>query len=247
MDLLDQPLIKKYFGSGKCPGIGSYVYCSDHSTCTTYRILAAMTEPIKSGERYLNIKMDNDGWFELEAKSPFGVGLHAYQLRLPDAHQKCCEYNKGNHGNTRSGAVIQMCDACAVSFQHQPNAECDHSGLKRYCGKDVYCEACKREISAVLAECCLSVPHDGPCKKPEPKAEKYCLCHEDHPQMARCNYKCRCVACDCGKKPDQVEYIEQFLCWFMDDIGKRNPNGVQWAYGQVKDKLEELVELARQK
>lgn len=61
--------------------------------------------------------------------------------------------------------------ALKLPDQHQPKRECEHDGLKRYCGKDVYCEECKKNINSFLDNCHLPIPHTGKCQtKPQSEA-----------------------------------------------------------------------------
>lgn len=52
--------------------------------------------------------------------------------------------------------------------EKEADMKCKHDSLRRYCGKEVYCELCKAEISAEL---CDHPPHEGPCHDSEKAVE----------------------------------------------------------------------------
>lgn len=207
--LLDNELVRKYFG---CDIRGVQTLC-DHfnqQNChksMSYRVLQAMQQPIRKGERYLvGTHKDSDIWRIVE-KTWEGTeikGWHTAYLRLPDVFQK---------------------------------QECEHSGLKRYCGKDVYCEECKREISNLFARCNLIIPHDGPCKPP-PAPEKLTplTCHLGH------GFSSYCGLCDPHKPKDAVEEkIKGVGDWLYANAHKMkcSPKHIEYC-------LRDLVRLARE-
>lgn len=131
MNILDNELVRKYFGEGTAFNSEDH-----HKKIMAFRVISAMQQPIRKGERYISL----DGIVEMVAEIDM-TGSHFYCLRLPDAFQK---------------------------------QECEHAGLKRYCGKDVYCEECKKNINSILDNCHISIPHMGKCQ-PTPSPEK-CEC-----------------------------------------------------------------------
>lgn len=90
MNLLDNELVRKYFG---CDLRGVQTLC-DHfnqQNCdksTSYRILQSLQEPIKKGERYLNFNGNMDLYEEAMTKELTCPSFHPMALRLPDRFQK---------------------------------------------------------------------------------------------------------------------------------------------------------------
>lgn len=89
-DILDNELVKRYFGEGQCQR-DLTMFClavksSDHAGCIAPRVLRAMQEPIQKGERYLAIQ-DNAFWV-VECCDPCSVIFHPFMLRLPDRFQQ---------------------------------------------------------------------------------------------------------------------------------------------------------------
>lgn len=92
MRLLDNELIHKYFG---CDGNysddkhvhGQFIPCDAYCAINIFK---AMEEPIKNGDRYLFLAMDN--W--LENNAGLYVGFHPRELRLPSQFQKIQECEK---------------------------------------------------------------------------------------------------------------------------------------------------------
>lgn len=90
MGILENELVWKYFGTKHtgCPEGCNY----DHFDASSKRVLDAMQQPIRKGERYLNCHAPNDRWAELVSYEDI-TNYHPYHLRLPDAHQKQeCKY-----------------------------------------------------------------------------------------------------------------------------------------------------------
>lgn len=92
-DLLDNELVRKYFG---CPAND----CREHVPCYTveqhmaFRVLHAMQQSIKKGERYLNWSDNDGGFYETMAQGDHDAeNPHWGVLRLPDRFQKkeCCD------------------------------------------------------------------------------------------------------------------------------------------------------------
>lgn len=85
-DLLEHPLILKYFGPqpGEVPS-GYPHYNPAH--WTAYKVLRAMQEPIKRGDLYLFKTSFN--WEERRSDfNPTGESFHPFLLRLPEQFQR---------------------------------------------------------------------------------------------------------------------------------------------------------------
>src|ERR1700680_3587306 len=85
VDLLNDPLIRKYFGD--IPNCKP----SEYPMAVAYRVLLAMQEPIRKGERYLYIDSLNGLIVQEKMLKGEVVGIpafHPFYLRLPAAHQK---------------------------------------------------------------------------------------------------------------------------------------------------------------
>jgi hypothetical protein len=94
MNILENELVRKYFGSGRCEScFGQSCVVTgvpDHHACMSFRVLSAMQEPIREGERYLNLFLPTQ-WRELILRNGPGYvidGWHSSCLRLPDRFQK---------------------------------------------------------------------------------------------------------------------------------------------------------------
>jgi hypothetical protein len=101
VDPLKNELIVKYFG------------CVLHETGSRYdcewimssKILRAMQEPIRKGERYIYSNGNGD-WFEKVAEE--GIPYQqCFVARLPDAHQK------------REQTVLVTCPDCHLTYSHE--------------------------------------------------------------------------------------------------------------------------------
>jgi len=90
MSILDNELVRKYFGCE--PGTDYSTPKHEHGTfipCIDWmgrKVLAAMQEPIRKGESYLNFANMQD-WIKI-VDSPKDVeGYHPWGLRLSDKYQ----------------------------------------------------------------------------------------------------------------------------------------------------------------
>jgi hypothetical protein len=80
--VLDNPLIRRYFdGQGMLSVEGSF----ERRWEIAYKVLMAMTEPIKDDDRCLWLMKDD--WVETSWGGPEHTSFHPVWLRLPDAHQ----------------------------------------------------------------------------------------------------------------------------------------------------------------
>lgn len=119
MNLLENELVKKYFGNRheSCPPGCNY----GHEEKMAYRILAAMQEPIKKGERYLFIQnyevpgSNSSGYQEiLEIESGYDYNIfHPLFLRLPSGFQtpekEECDHPFKNLVFQTSGILCCLC------------------------------------------------------------------------------------------------------------------------------------------
>lgn len=125
--LLEQPLIKKYFGSGECPE--GKAACVGVHRCMAYRILKAMQEPIKPGEKYIEVSMGNlelKKWKESTASFEY---FCPQVIRLPDKHQpRCCEYASSNWRLKQPGSIIEICSQCLEKKNKSDTAKCEKPG-----------------------------------------------------------------------------------------------------------------------
>lgn len=79
--ILENELVRKYFGCN--PELN---YPHDCQALMALRVLTAMQEPIKKGERYLDVLRDLT-IDERVAETDWGIGLHMGYLRLPSQFQ----------------------------------------------------------------------------------------------------------------------------------------------------------------
>lgn len=97
MNLLENPLILKYFG---CPPEHNHYHQETVQRCKeslAFKILTAMQEPVKKGDRYIVTHDDGNTWSEDKRANEFlptdyDGYWHPNVLRLPDSFQrKDCE------------------------------------------------------------------------------------------------------------------------------------------------------------
>jgi len=156
------------------------------------------------------------------------------------------------------------CHCICKPPQFQPKRECEHGGLKRYCGKDVYCEECKKNINSVLDNCRLPIPHLGKCEmKPQPKTDDgHCRRHQpgplDVPNLEQCTCKPQPEAGKCAEIPHHGECCKRNNFSVRNDkveekikniVGKAHRLCINEDYEtcEFTKELRELVALARGK
>jgi hypothetical protein len=85
MELLNHPVIQKYFGPSK-----DDAKISPEQALMAYKLLKAMQEPIGENDLFLVIGVDKLLHVELEkARTALNLmSFHAHWLRLPDRFQK---------------------------------------------------------------------------------------------------------------------------------------------------------------
>lgn len=81
MNLLEDKLVKKYFGN--CQNTDCQItYCN-----LPGRVIAAMQEPIKKGERCLVLPADMDVYEEIEESGLYDNNAHTNRLKIPPRFQ----------------------------------------------------------------------------------------------------------------------------------------------------------------
>lgn len=132
MNLLDNPLVRKYFINESYMGNGEA--CAE-------KVLLAMQAPIRDGDRY--IALWNDEYLESTAEEKeWQDGFHPYYLRLPSQFQpekrKECEHPFGAMDADKIKQGISYCTQCDKKLWPVPEPEkCDSFlawvGFNRYC------------------------------------------------------------------------------------------------------------------
>lgn len=109
MSILDNEWVRKYFGLRRqefacCPN--AMAGCG----CMALRVLAAMEQPIKKGERYLHLSSDGEVIERVnEYPDIVEYAIHVSSLRLPDRFQeKKCEHDKFKHRCCGCDEVINI-------------------------------------------------------------------------------------------------------------------------------------------
>lgn len=137
MNILDNELVRKYFGSDhnfNCD-------CSswEHRALLSESLITAMQQPIRKGDRALEYFVSMDKWQEIVWSLTPSEGYHPVFLRLPDRFQGEKECDCPCH--TRQG-----CGICYEDHRKpQPEAEkCE--GWHNSCVACLKCLACKKCI-----------------------------------------------------------------------------------------------------
>lgn len=154
MTLLDEAQVKKYFGCDepcrrRC--LEGRMECGEECMPSrALRVLRAMQEPIREGERYLLI--DCEVICEKVAEfDTLNHTKHLGALRLPDQFQKrCVVCDKTGH---------EMCKPA-------PTQECKK--IDCCCRCRCRCHQSPSETVKYEVPCCLCISHKGSCK--------YCYC-----------------------------------------------------------------------
>lgn len=126
MNLLNNPLVRKYFGYAKCYWDGESCL---HNVCRSELILSAMQAPIRKGERYLEWYgstpiIESTAWWDIDAP-------HQINIRLPDQFQpeKRKECSNGS-GHCFCRGLLGVCCWCGFEKPPVPEPEkCDCEGL----------------------------------------------------------------------------------------------------------------------
>lgn len=94
MNLLDNELVRKYFGDcfyKNCPMASTITH--KREPCMAHGVLSAMQQPIRKGERYLGYFFITEEWQVDDAPQNNNDPFHPAMLRLPDAFQKQEKHN----------------------------------------------------------------------------------------------------------------------------------------------------------
>lgn len=145
--LLDNELVRRYFG---CDIVQGPFKCdSDGRHCHeewAYRVLLAMQEPIKKGERYLHSENAGKTWEEGQHGGAYWQlqPYHPFDLRLPSRFQaqgkKCDRFRSGN------GLYCSNCGGFQHNHQPPPPEEkkCTH---RQFCICMHRCKDCQLKPS----------------------------------------------------------------------------------------------------
>lgn len=151
-NLLDNELVRTYFGCRALCTEAHFVNVGydEHERCIAYRILDAMQQPIRKGERYLDINGLSCGAGVKEGVSLLDIYyLHAFYLRLPNAFQP------QNQKQENPQCQPMCCAICGGTVVHKPTPSP---------------EKCEASIKCCAG--CWKYPekHDCPCHKPKDAA-----------------------------------------------------------------------------
>lgn len=137
MSILDNERVRKYFqcDRGHCPKWHKDQIEPDYLECMALRVLQAMEEPIKKGEKYLDLSnadyREKNHLGQLPAMIADGdlEETHFGFLRLPDRFQPLPE------GEKEDGFFCPSCEHCRQldlqeTFEHKPKkfVKCKHCG-----------------------------------------------------------------------------------------------------------------------
>lgn len=139
MNILDNELVRKYFGceSNDCKSLSGVDH--DWLSCMSFRILRAMQEPIRKGERYLDV---NGFWIkESIQEHDWDTCWHPVRFRLPDSFQKREDPHKGR--------MLNYCGHQNCEYEIKWSCGNEYSTLdkpeppKCECGIDTYYHKCQ--------------------------------------------------------------------------------------------------------
>lgn len=224
-NILDNALIRKYFGCGKDKGNlhnhGMYLECDMEMA---KHVLTAMQEPIRKGERYLFLWRDK-GYIDDDRASGDILGWHVDSLRLPDRFQ---EAGKKECLNKYCGCP------CHPDKTQPPPEPC--SCWEMYHGKMI-CPCHCHETNIPKCLCGWVQGHGGVCMGIKPASPEKCELHQNI-SNATTNFPCSC------KPGDAVEAKIKEIIDFVVIIGK-DPSYTR--INRVNDWLCEQVRLVREK
>ena len=148
MTLLDDPLIKKYFGCFKKEGeIHEHSYVDECSAQVAFHILAAMQEPIKKGERMLFLPGNHNPISEEVAGDDIPSSEIRCWLRLPSRFQPQAEKKKWPHLHRWS---VTSCECGEKYFEPKPTPpKCEHADIGHFHGTIENPTACPDKSPAV--------------------------------------------------------------------------------------------------
>lgn len=144
MDILENELVKKYFGC-HCPPMAN-VYGDIHQKncspeATAMRVIQAMQEPIKKDELVLErFCSKEEEWQVMKSPKDFDADIHSAFLLLPPRFQKSEEKKCEHHWLKRSGKDCYKCGT--VKCQAQPLHGKMWCNCDQHLGKPTECPSC---------------------------------------------------------------------------------------------------------
>lgn len=121
MTLLDNDKVRGYFGLETCEHVKKNDACC--SGCFAKLVITAMQQPIKKGERYLDIHPFNPEPQVRSWESPNGdqtLPFHGYDLRLPDRFQPV---HQSSNGGKKECQHYITCESCQSHVDIKPVPE----------------------------------------------------------------------------------------------------------------------------
>lgn len=123
MDILENELVRKYFGNGPCesvPGQACIISgCPNHFACMAWRVFKAMQEPMSEGTKILTWRT-HQRFEESTASNSIGTEFHPGILVLPEKFQTA-KQDWCMACNTQA-KHLELCEAYLKVF-HQMRAE----------------------------------------------------------------------------------------------------------------------------
>lgn len=247
MTLLSNELVRRFFGC-KESDCSRWHYDNPEisESCMALRVLKAMEEPIKNGEKFLKLYPNDDGtYFGDMVEACFDVDRSYYEskwiLRLPSRFQEPKENKGGIPSTVHHLCTCDFCSDLLSKWMEKREKEIQPSPAAKE--KNCYCGV--HELN--LSEPCVVRP-----SPPAKEEEKSCLGGFWHGSSCGCPRK--------GKPSPSAEEKHDHVCNFTCDspVGKHIAHLRQWyiglfplMYGEPKnnidDELEKLVALARRK
>lgn len=235
MKLLENPLVLKYFGCGTESGS-----CNGPHVCIDMRarrVIEAMEQQIKKGEKFLWSFDDGKTWEEhIVTGAEDDKIFHPFNLRLPDRFQPpveqktCCTYSVTNMNNVEPGSVVEICQSC---FAHitKPTEKKDCCYIR--CGCDRACGECAANLAKQAEKAVLDKTKANEYLLPVPPEEEKCpdswnLGHD----------RTDCPRCKPPLPKAVEENIEDVMKFHVCAMGQRE-------YCNLRALLRELVDLAR--
>lgn len=171
MNLLDNELVRKYFGC-ECEGPHSYKKMGSCSLIMSGHIIQAMQQPIRKGEKYLDLNYSKvvvaqSGFL---SESMVLSNWHPSVLRLPDTFQK---------QECKCQCHMTACGCCVTEGHNQPTPspeKCPHADIGHFHGDISNPSACPEAKPKDEPEKCKCNPwmgkHAEDCKPKDAVEEK---------------------------------------------------------------------------